>query len=161
MSVSGIDKVVDHSVTTAVELTVDGSLIEVVAQDQAVSLDIVPVVIETLNIRTGEIVGVDIVEGTLHIVAISRIFGDGDSAAVGDVPSGIADGNQEHIEARRIEENVGDRVKLEVTQTIGGGIGQSRLCMFLLRKAHIGEVQSSVWPEEDKAAASKAGIVLM
>ena len=32
--------------------------------------------------------------------------------------------------------------------TIGGGIGQSRLCMFFLRKAHIGEVQVSVWPEE-------------
>jgi aspartate--ammonia ligase len=33
-------------------------------------------------------------------------------------------------------------------QSIGGGIGQSRLCMFLLRKAHIGEVQVSLWPEE-------------
>jgi len=33
-------------------------------------------------------------------------------------------------------------------QTIGGGIGQSRLCMFLLKKAHIGEVQASVWPHE-------------
>lgn len=33
-------------------------------------------------------------------------------------------------------------------QTIGGGIGQSRLCMFLLKKAHIGEVQASVWPSE-------------
>ena len=33
-------------------------------------------------------------------------------------------------------------------QTIGGGIGQSRLCMYLLRKAHIGEIQSSLWPEE-------------
>ena len=32
--------------------------------------------------------------------------------------------------------------------TIGGGIGQSRLCMFFLRKAHIGEVQVSVWPED-------------
>ena len=32
--------------------------------------------------------------------------------------------------------------------TIGGGIGQSRLCMFFLRKAHIGEVQASVWPDE-------------
>ena len=32
--------------------------------------------------------------------------------------------------------------------TIGGGIGQSRLCMFFLRKAHIGEVQVSVWPQE-------------
>ena len=49
----------------------------------------------------------------------------------------------------------------EFPQTIGGGIGQSRLCMFLLRKAHIGEVQASVWPEEDREAARKAGIVLM
>lgn len=36
----------------------------------------------------------------------------------------------------------------ELPYTIGGGIGQSRICMFFLRKAHIGEVQSSVWPEE-------------
>ena len=35
----------------------------------------------------------------------------------------------------------------ELPQTIGGGIGQSRLCMFFLRKAHIGEVQSSIWPD--------------
>ena len=49
----------------------------------------------------------------------------------------------------------------EYPQTIGGGIGQSRLCMFLLRKAHIGEVQASVWPDEDRKAASEAGIVLM
>ena len=32
--------------------------------------------------------------------------------------------------------------------TIGGGIGQSRLCMLLLERAHIGEVQASIWPEE-------------
>ena len=49
----------------------------------------------------------------------------------------------------------------EYPQTIGGGIGQSRICMFLLRKAHIGEVQASVWPEEDRLAAKKAGIDLM
>ncbi len=36
--------------------------------------------------------------------------------------------------------------------TIGGGIGQSRLCMYLLRKAHIGEIQSSIWPPEQQAA---------
>ena len=36
----------------------------------------------------------------------------------------------------------------ELPYTIGGGIGQSRLCMYFLRKAHIGEVQASVWPEE-------------
>lgn len=35
----------------------------------------------------------------------------------------------------------------EFPQTIGGGVGQSRLCMFLLHKAHIGEVQASVWPD--------------
>ena len=46
-------------------------------------------------------------------------------------------------------------------QTIGGGIGQSRLCMFLLNKMHIGEVQASIWPEEDKIKAKKHGIVLM
>lgn len=36
----------------------------------------------------------------------------------------------------------------QLPQSIGGGIGQSRLCMFFLRKAHIGEIQSSIWPEE-------------
>ena len=41
----------------------------------------------------------------------------------------------------------------EYPQTIGGGIGQSRLCMFLLHKAHVGEVQASVWPEEARAEA--------
>ena len=45
--------------------------------------------------------------------------------------------------------------------TIGGGIGQSRLCMFLLRKAHIGEIQSSIWPDEMRDACLKAGIELV
>ena len=45
--------------------------------------------------------------------------------------------------------------------TIGGGIGQSRLCMFLLRKAHIGEIQSSIWPEEMRKRCSEAGINLV
>ena len=44
--------------------------------------------------------------------------------------------------------------------TIGGGIGQSRLCMFLLRKAHIGEIQSSLWPEEMRSTCAAAGIEL-
>jgi len=39
-------------------------------------------------------------------------------------------------------------LKDELPLSIGGGIGQSRLCMYLLRKAHIGEVQASLWPEE-------------
>ncbi len=44
--------------------------------------------------------------------------------------------------------------------TVGGGIGQSRLCMYLLRKAHIGEVQSSIWPEEMVARCAAHGIRL-
>lgn len=49
----------------------------------------------------------------------------------------------------------------ELPQTIGGGIGQSRLCMFYLRKAHIGEIQSSIWPEEMRREAREAGMVLI
>jgi len=45
--------------------------------------------------------------------------------------------------------------------TIGGGIGQSRLCMLLLRKAHIGEIQSSIWPDEMRTECAEAGIHLM
>lgn len=45
--------------------------------------------------------------------------------------------------------------------TIGGGIGQSRLCMFFLRKAHIGEIQVSIWPEETILECTKHGIVLL
>jgi len=49
----------------------------------------------------------------------------------------------------------------ELPFTIGGGIGQSRICMFFLRKAHIGEVQSSLWKEEIVAEAEKNGIQLL
>jgi aspartate--ammonia ligase len=45
--------------------------------------------------------------------------------------------------------------------TIGGGIGQSRICMFFLGKAHIGEVQSSVWPEEMVDCCKNANIILL
>ena len=45
--------------------------------------------------------------------------------------------------------------------TIGGGIGQSRLCMYLLRKAHIGEIQSSIWPEKMRQMCHEAGIDLV
>lgn len=45
--------------------------------------------------------------------------------------------------------------------TIGGGIGQSRICMFFLRKAHIGEVQCSLWPDEIRVKAEEAGISLL
>ena len=49
----------------------------------------------------------------------------------------------------------------ELPLTIGGGIGQSRLCMFLLRKAHIGEIQSSIWPDNMIAQCRQAGIDLV
>ena len=45
--------------------------------------------------------------------------------------------------------------------TIGGGIGQSRLCMFLLEKAHIGEVQVSIWPEKEILKCKSNGITLL
>ena len=46
-------------------------------------------------------------------------------------------------------------------QTIGGGIGQSRICMFFLKKAHIGEVQAAVWPDQTIAACKEGRIVLL
>ena len=49
----------------------------------------------------------------------------------------------------------------ELPLTIGGGIGQSRLCMYFLKKAHIGEVQSSVWTEEELKKCEAAGIKLL
>ena len=45
--------------------------------------------------------------------------------------------------------------------TMGGGIGQSRLCMLLLGKAHIGEVQVSLWDAETKAVCERAGVQLL
>ena len=45
--------------------------------------------------------------------------------------------------------------------TVGGGIGQSRICMFFLRKAHIGEVHASLWPEEVMAEAEAKGVQLL
>ncbi len=45
--------------------------------------------------------------------------------------------------------------------TIGGGIGQSRICMFFLNKAHIGEVQSSIWPEDMMEEATKNGLQIL
>ncbi len=72
---------------------------------------------------------------------------------------------------RQLEErNCMDRVNLpfhqavineEVPYTIGGGIGQSRICMFFLRKAHIGEVQCSLWPTELIEEAKERGVELL
>ena len=49
----------------------------------------------------------------------------------------------------------------EVPFTIGGGIGQSRICMFFLRKAHIGEVQASLWPDATVKMCEEAGVQLL
>ena len=49
----------------------------------------------------------------------------------------------------------------KLPQTIGGGIGQSRICMFFLRKAHIGEIQVSVWPDEIHEIAAQHGITIL
>ena len=49
----------------------------------------------------------------------------------------------------------------ELPLCIGGGIGQSRLCMLFLQKAHIGEIQASIWPDEMRQACKKHGIKLI
>ena len=49
----------------------------------------------------------------------------------------------------------------ELPLTIGGGIGQSRLCMLLLGKVHVGEVQVSLWDDETRAACRAAGVPLL
>ncbi len=66
--------------------------------------------------------------------------------------------------------NCEDRLNLEyhralmsqkLPQTIGGGIGQSRLCMYFLKKAHIGEVQSSIWPDDMIRVCEEKNIILL
>ena len=49
----------------------------------------------------------------------------------------------------------------ELPYTIGGGIGQSRICMYFLHKVHIGEVQASIWPDEMHDACEKHGVILL
>ncbi len=73
---------------------------------------------------------------------------------------------REQLEIRGCTERAGltfHRLLLDgkLPYSIGGGIGQSRLCMFLLHKAHIGEVQASIWPEEQIKACAEAGIELL
>ena len=67
-------------------------------------------------------------------------------------------------------ENAEDRLSLpfhkalindELPLSIGGGIGQSRLCMLLLHKAHVGEVHASVWPEAEIKRCREQGIILL
>ena len=49
----------------------------------------------------------------------------------------------------------------QLPHSIGGGIGQSRLCMLLLGSCHIGEVQASLWDKETADACEQAGIILL
>ena len=49
----------------------------------------------------------------------------------------------------------------ELPYTIGGGLGQSRICMFLLGKAHVGEVQVSIWPDDMREKCAENGIILL
>ena len=78
--------------------------------------------------------------------------------------------NKETLICQLTTENKLDRLELpfhkalmndELPLTIGGGIGQSRLCMQLLQKAHIGEVHASVWPEEEIKKCKELGIELL
>ena len=52
-------------------------------------------------------------------------------------------------------------LKGELPLSIGGGIGQSRLCMYFLQKAHIGEVQASLWPDDMVQQCAEHNIVLV
>ncbi len=72
----------------------------------------------------------------------------------------------QQLKARNCEERAELRfhqalISGELPQSIGGGIGQSRLCMFLLQKAHVGEVQASIWPEEQITKCAASGIELI
>ena len=49
----------------------------------------------------------------------------------------------------------------ELPLSIGGGIGQSRLCMVLLHKGHIGEIQASIWPDDMRAEGKALGMQLI
>ncbi len=78
--------------------------------------------------------------------------------------------DSQSLESQLKESDAEDRKKYKYHQmiinnklplTIGGGIGQSRLCMLLLEKAHIGEVQASVWPSEMMKQCADNGIILL
>ena len=49
----------------------------------------------------------------------------------------------------------------QLPYTIGGGIGESRLCMLLMRKAHIGEVQSSIWDDQTLSCCKEKGVIIL
>ena len=78
--------------------------------------------------------------------------------------------DEKSLEEQLKKTNCEDRKNLEfhklllegkLPYTIGGGIGQSRICMFFLKKAHIGEVQASVWDEKNIEFCNQYGITLL
>lgn len=78
--------------------------------------------------------------------------------------------DENSLHEQLVKEHATDREQLpfhkkilncELPYTIGGGIGQSRLCMLLLKKAHVGEVQASLWPEDVRKACKEANIQLL
>ena len=78
--------------------------------------------------------------------------------------------DEDSLKAQLKEAGCEDRAELpfqkallngELPYTVGGGIGQSRICMLLLGKAHVGEVQASIWDEETLEACKEAGIDLL
>lgn len=78
--------------------------------------------------------------------------------------------DKEALQRQLKEENEEERLKLyfhkrlmddTLPLSIGGGIGQSRLCMFYLRKAHIGEIQASIWPEDMRKECEELDIHLI
>ena len=72
--------------------------------------------------------------------------------------SQLKEKNEEYkLENPYVQDVINGRIPL----TIGGGVGQSRLCMFMLRKAHIGEVQASVWSDDDIELLKKNNIILL
>ena len=78
--------------------------------------------------------------------------------------------DEKSLHLQLLEEDCLDRLEMPYHQdlmsgnlpyTIGGGIGQSRICMFFLQKAHIGEVQASIWPQKMMTECEKQGIALL
>ena len=67
------------------------------------------------------------------------------------------EGEEERLELYFHKRLMNDTLPL----SIGGGIGQSRLCMFYLRKAHIGEIQASIWPEDMRKECKEHNIHLI
>ncbi len=67
------------------------------------------------------------------------------------------EGEEERLELTFHKRLMNDTLPL----SIGGGIGQSRLCMFYLRKAHIGEIQASIWPEDMRKECKEHNIHLI